>query len=132
MTFRGPFWPKIPCLTGRGWQVNIRGGDSSGLLPASLLQPCCSQVGAGSPENERVTCSAVRQYNRAELPRALSYFLAICEREEGRQALGCDSDVAISTGGHPTSCPQVRKDSSSGGLEICLRLELFIPSSVSH
>ena len=43
----------------------------------------------------------MRQYNRAELPRALSYFLAICEREEGRQALGCDSDVAISTGGIP-------------------------------
>ena len=101
---------------------------SASLAPPALLLT----GGAGSPENERVTCSAVRQYNRAELPRALSYFLAICEREEGRQALGCDSDVAISTGGHPTSCPQVRKDSSSGGLEICLRLELFIPSSVSH
>ena len=74
----------------------------------------------------------MRQCNRAELLRALSYFLAICERKEGRRALGYDRDVAIITGGHPMSCPQVRKDSSSGGLEICLRLELFIPSSVSH
>ena len=42
---------------------------------------------AGSPENEWVMCSAVRQYNRAELLRALSYFLAVCEREEGEAGI---------------------------------------------
>ena len=45
MTFQGPFWPKILCLTGRGWQVNIRGGDSSGFC-----QPRSSSPAAHSGE----------------------------------------------------------------------------------
>lgn len=53
-------------------------GFLASLGPALLLT-----VGAGSPEmkgSRALSCEAVQQGRAA---RALSYFLAICEREEG-------------------------------------------------